>query len=68
MTIFAWVMFAVSAVLAAASLGSFLVFIFFDIPVWLDRARTLRRGLYMALLFWFNVWVWGRVVWTILHW
>jgi hypothetical protein len=40
----------------------------FDINIWIERARSFRRGAYMALLFWFNVEVWGRVIWTIIHW
>jgi hypothetical protein len=62
------VMFGISALLAAGSLGSFLLFIFLDINVWLDRARSLRRGLYMALLLWFNVFIWGRVLLVLIHW
>jgi hypothetical protein len=68
MVVFSWVMFVISALLGASSLGSFLLFIFLDINAWLDRARSLRRGLYMALLLWFNVFVWGRVVMTLIHW
>lgn len=68
MVVFSWVMFGLSALLAAGSLGAFLVFILMDIPVWLDRARSLRRGLSMALLLWFNVWVWGRVILTLIRW
>ena len=34
----------------------------------LERARSLRRGTYLACLTWFNVEVWGRVIWTIIHW
>jgi hypothetical protein len=40
----------------------------FDINVWLERARTFRRGTYLACLLWFNVEVWGRVILTIIHW
>jgi len=68
MAVFSWIMFVLSAVLGVASLGSFLIFIFFDIPVWLDRARSFRRGLYLAVLVWFNGWIWGRIVWTLIHW
>ena len=68
MTIFRWIIAAVSALLAAGSLLSFVLFIAFDIELWLRRALTLRRGLYMALLLWFNIEVWGRVLWALLHW
>jgi len=68
MTIFRWIIGVLSALLAGGSLLSFVLFIAFDINVWLDRARSLRRGTYMALLLWFNVEVWGRVIWTLIHW
>jgi len=68
MVVFSWIMFALSGLLGAASLGAFLLFILLDIPAWLERARSLRRALYMAVLLWFNVWIWGRIIWTIIHW
>jgi len=68
MTIFSWIIGVLSAVLAAGSALSLVLFLAFDIPVWLERARTLRRGTYLALLLWFNVGVWGRVLMTIIHW
>ena len=68
MNIFRWIIGALAALLAAGSLLSFVIFIAFDINVWIERAHTLRRGVYMALLLWFNVEVWGRVGWTLIHW
>lgn len=68
MTVFRWIIGVLSALLAGGSLLSFVLFIAFDINVWIDRARSLRRGTYMALLLWFNVEVWGRVIWTLIHW
>ena len=40
------------------------------VPPQLDLSAVpwSRRGAYMALLFWFNVEVWGRVIMTIIHW
>lgn len=68
MTIFRWIIGVLSALLAAGSLTSLVLFLAFDIDIWLQRARSLRRGLYLALLFWFNTEVWGRVLWTLVHW
>ena len=68
MTIFRWVVGSIALLFAAGSLGAFLVFLLADVEVWLRRARTLRRGLTLALLLWFNVEVWGRVVWTLVRW
>ena len=68
MTIFRWIIGVISVLLVGGSVLSFVLFMAFDINSWLERARTLRRGAYTALLFWFNVEVWGRVIWTIIHW
>ena len=68
MTVFRWIMGVLSVLLAGGSVLCFVLFLSLDIEVWLQRARTLRRGTYMATLFWFNIEVWGRVVWTIIHW
>lgn len=68
MTIFRWIIGAISALMVGGSVLSFVLFMVSDINAWLNRARTLRRGAYMALLLWFNVEVWGRVGWTIIYW
>jgi hypothetical protein len=68
MTVFRWIIGVLSAVLAAGSVLCFVLFMAFDIEIWIQRARSLRRGTYMALLLWFNVEVWGRVIWTLIHW
>ncbi len=68
MTIFRWIIGVISALLVGGSVLSFVLFMALDINVWIERARSLRRGAYTALLFWFNVEVWGRVIWTIVHW
>jgi hypothetical protein len=68
MTVFRWIIGVLSALLGGGAALCFVLFMVFDIEVWIERARTLRRGTYMALLFWFNIEVWGRVIWTIVHW
>lgn len=68
MTIFRWIIGVISVLLVGGSVLSFVLFMAFDINSWLERARALRRGAYTALLFWFNVEVWGRVIWTIIRW
>lgn len=68
MTVFRWIIGVLSALLASGSLLSFVLFMAFDINVWLERARSLRRLTFTVLLFWFNIEVWGRVVWTLIHW
>jgi len=68
MIVFRWVIGIIFALLAAGSVLSLLLFLALDIPLWLERARSLRRGTYLAGLTWFNIEVWGRVVWTLIHW
>ena len=68
MTVFRWIIGVLSLVLVGGATLSLVLFLVFDIPVWLTRARTWRRLAYMALLFWFNTEIWGRVLWTIIHW
>jgi len=68
MTVFRWIMGVLLGLTAGGSALCFALFMAFDINVWIERARSLRRGAYLAMLFWFNVEVWGRVVYTLVHW
>jgi hypothetical protein len=68
MTIFRWIIGVIAGLLAAGALISFIIFITADIDEWLKRARALRRLAWAMALFWFNVEVWGRVVYTLAHW
>jgi hypothetical protein len=68
MTIFRWIIGVISALLVGGAVISFVLFMAFDIPVWLERARVFRRWMVSTLLFWFNTEIWGRVVWTLIHW
>ncbi len=67
-TVLRWIAAAIAALLAVGALVSFAVYISFEIPLWLDRARRLRTWIWLLALFWFNSEVWGRVVFTIFHW
>ena len=68
MTVFRWIIGSIFALLAAGSVLSLVLVLALDIPIWLDRSRSLRRGAYLGGLTWFNIEVWGRVVWTLIHW
>ena len=68
MNIFRWIIGGLAALLACGSLLCFVVFMTTGIDLWAERARNLRRVTSAALLFWFNVEIWGRVLWTIIHW
>jgi hypothetical protein len=68
MTAFRWIMLFFTGTLFAGSVLSFVLFIALDVEVWIERARALRRLTFAVALFWFNVEIWGRVLWTIVHW
>ena len=68
MVVFRWVMGIAFLLLGGISLTSLIIFIVTDISLWLKRARIFRRHASAAALLWFNVEVWGRVVWILVHW
>lgn len=68
MTVFRWIMGVLTGFLAAGAVLTFLLFILRDVSDWLVLARRFRRWTWAAFLFWFNVEVWGRVVYTLVHW
>lgn len=68
MTVFRWIMFAITGTLFTGAVASFVLFIMVDVEVWIERARALRRLTFAAGLFWFNVEIWGRVIWTLVTW
>ena len=65
MIAFRWVIGVVAGLMALGAVVSLLIFLGFDIRLWLDRARRFRHWTWLALLSWFNVEVWGRVVYTL---
>jgi len=68
MIVFRWIVGVLGAFFALGAAFGFVVFIAFEAKVWLERARSLRHWLWLTLLLWFNVEVWGRVLYTIIHW
>jgi len=68
MIVFRWILGVIGAFFALGATLGFVLFIAFDANVWLERARRLRHWLWLILLFWFNVEVWGRVLLTIIRW
>ena len=68
MTIFRWIIFSLSALLALGMTVSFVVYIVTGIDDWNTLARRLRHWTYLILLFWFNLEVWGRVLLILINW
>ena len=68
MIVFRWIIGVLAALFAVAGLFSFFLSLAPGATVWVARAGRIRRWLWLLLLFWFNVEVWGRVVFALLHW
>ena len=67
-TILRWTIGGVAALLILATLFGFTISIVFENDVWRRRTRRLRSWLGVVALAWFNGEVWGRVVYTLVHW
>jgi hypothetical protein len=68
MTAFRWVIGVFAALLATGAVFSFVLYIAFDARVWRERAARFGAWLRLVALLWFNIEVWGRVVWTLVRW
>jgi hypothetical protein len=67
-TVLRWSVAVLAALLAFGALFSLAIAVAFDNDIWSGRARQLRALLWVLGLAWFNTEVWGRVVYTIVHW
>lgn len=63
-----WIAAGIMALLTAGALVSFALYIAFEARPALERAKRLGAWIRLLALFWFNVEVWGRVVYTIATW
>lgn len=68
MTVFRWIIGILSLGLVSLSVLTFVMFIVQDEERWIELARQFRRLATVALLFWFNLEIWGRVIYTIVTW
>ena len=68
MLIFRWIIGVLTVLLASGAVVSFLIFMLRDGEDWIVLARRFRRWTWAAMLFWFNIEVWGRVAYTLIHW
>ena len=68
MTIFRWIM----GVLAGLSLAGWLLVLMLYVLNGDDRFKELgtrlRQLVFTVALLWFNIEIWGRVIWTIVTW
>ena len=68
LTVLRWIAVGIMAVLAAGAAVNFALYIAFEARPALDRAKRITAWIRLLALFWFNVEVWGRVVYTIATW
>lgn len=67
-TVLRWIAAGIAALLAVGAGVSFALYIAFEARPALERARRLGAWIRLLALAWFNIEVWGRVVYTIVHW
>jgi hypothetical protein len=67
-TVLRWSVGVIAVLLAVGALFGFVVSFVFENEVWRVRAQRLRAWLAVVALAWFNGEVWGRVVYTLVHW
>jgi hypothetical protein len=68
MLIFRWIMGVVGGLFAAGWLFTFLMYVLRDDDRFDELGKRLRHFTILIALFWFNIEIWGRVVWTIVTW
>ncbi len=67
-TVLRWIAAGIGILLLLGATLSFGLFIAFDAALWKERASSLAAWIRLLALAWFNVEVWGRVVYTLAHW
>ena len=67
-TVLRWIAAVIGSLLALGALASFAFYIATEAKAALELARRLAAWLRLVALAWFNLEVWGRVVYTIIHW
>ncbi len=68
MSVFRWIMLIVGGLVAAGWLGTLLLYVVDADDRYKELGRSLRQWTITIALFWFNVEIWGRVIWTIITW
>lgn len=68
MTVFRWIIGVLGGGLVVLSVLTFVMFMVQDEERWIELAGQFRRLATVVLLFWFNVEIWGRVIYTLVTW
>jgi len=67
-TVLRWIVAGIAALLVLGAAVNFGIYIAVETPALLERARRLAAWIRLLALAWLNAEVWGRVVYTIVHW
>ena len=68
MTIFRWIMGSIAGLALAGWLVVLLLYVVNGDDRFKDLGTRLRQLVITIGLFWFNLEIWGRVIWTIIEW
>ena len=68
MVIFRWIIGVIVGLFAAGWLFTFLMYVLRDDDRFARNSATAAPPTTLIALFWFNLEIWGRVVWTIVTW
>jgi len=68
MVVFRWVMAVIGGFFAIAYVVTLAIYVLNGDDRFGDLSTRLRRWATIVILLWFNLEVWGRVVWTLIHW
>lgn len=68
MTVFRWIMGVLLGLFAAGWTFTFLLYVLRDDDRLRELGQKMRRWTITLGLFWFNVEIWGRVIYTIVTW
>jgi hypothetical protein len=68
MSIFRTIMLLLAGGLGLVAAVFFTLYVIRGDDVWMPRAKQYGRWAWAAVLFWFNVEIWGRVIWILINW
>ena len=68
MTVVRWILGVLFALLAGGWVICLTVYLSTGMDLWGDRARKFRHFATTLGLFWFNIEIWGRVIYTLVTW
>ena len=68
LTVLRWIAAGIMGLLVVGAAASFGLYIAFEARSALDRAKSIAAWIRLLALFWFNIEIWGRVVYTIVTW